>query len=193
VFEASGIKVSRRLRTSNSLVYAIGDVTGGPGYATLARHHADVLLRRLILGTTDEARPEALPIVIFTDPELAHVGRTESEARKRHGDSIRVLRWPFSQNDRAIAERRTDGFTKVLTTRGGRILGATIIGAAAGELIQTWSLAVSAGLTVTQVARSIAPYPTFAETSLRAARGYTLEQPATSGMRGMLRRLPIFG
>ena len=192
-FEATGIKVSRALRTSNKQVYAIGDVTGGPQYATLARHHADILLRRLVLGANEDARPEMLPIVIFTDPELAHVGMTETEAREAHGDAIRVLRWPFSQNDRAIADRRTDGFAKILAGRSGRILGATIIGAHAGDLIQTWSLAVSAGLTVAQVARSIAPYPTYAETSIKAAQGYTLEQPAEPGMRGVLRRLPRFG
>ena len=192
-FDATGIKVSSRLRTSNKHIHAIGDVTGGPPYATLARHHADVLMRRLVLGASEEARPQAMPIVIFADPELAHVGMTESQARKRHGDAIRVLRWPFSQNDRAIAERRSDGFAKILASRAGRILGATIIGANAGELIQTWSLAVSARLSVAEVARSIAPYPTFAETSLRAARGYTLEQPVETGMRSVLRLLPRFG
>jgi len=189
----SGIEISQRLRTSNKQIYAIGDVTGGPPYATLARHQADVVVRRLVLGATDIARPESVPLVIFTDPELAHVGMTETQARSRHGDAIRVLRWPFSQNDRAIAERRTDGFAKIVATRAGRILGATIIGAQAGELIQTWSLAVSAALTVAQVSRSVAPYPTYAETSIRAAQGYTLEGAAESGVRSVLRLLPRLG
>ena len=193
VHDSTGIKVSRALRTSNKQVHAIGDVTGGPQYATLARHHADVLLRRLAMSQSDEARPEVLPIVIFTDPELAHVGMIEPEARKANRKAIRVLRWPFSQNDRAIAERRTDGFAKIIASRSGRILGATIIGAHAGELIQTWSLAISAGLTVAQVSRSMAPYPTYAETSIKALQGYTVDEPAERGVRGVLRRLPRFG
>jgi len=187
-----GIRVSSQLRTTNKHIYALGDVTGGPPYASLARHQAGVLTRRLALGANTAARPDALPVVIFTDPELAHVGMTETEARKRHGASVRVLRWPFSQNDRAIAERRTDGFAKIVASKSGRILGATIIGVNAGDLIQMWSMAVSSGLTVDKVARSIAPYPTYAETSLRAAQGYTLERPSQTGVRGFLRLLPRF-
>ena len=117
----------------------------------------------------------------------------DTQARARYKQAIRVLRWPFSQNDRAIAERQTDGFAKVIAGPSGRILGATIIGQGAGDLIQTWSLAVSAGLTVAQVSESIAPYPTFAETSLKAAQGYTLERPAETGVSGVYRLLPRFG
>lgn len=191
--DGTGVRVSRQLRTNNKQVFALGDVTGGPNYATLARHHADILVRRLVHGSVEQARPDELPVVIFTDPELAHVGMTETQARKERGNAIRVLRWPFSQNDRAVAERRTDGFAKIVASRSGRILGATIIGVSAGELIQTWSLAVSAGLTVAQVSRSIAPYPTFAETSLKAAQGYASERPQQSAVRSVLRLLPRFG
>lgn len=193
LLDGAAIRVSRQLRTSNRQVYAIGDVTGGPPYATLARHHADVLVRRLVLGGSDVTRPEALPLVVVTDPELAHVGLIEREARKRHGNAIRVLRWPFSQNDRAVAERRTEGFVKIVASRAGTVLGATIIGVNAGELIQTWALAVSAGLNVQEVARSVAPYPSFAETSLKAAQGYTMDRRRTSRVGKALRMLPKMG
>ena len=192
-FDKTGIRVSRHLRTSNAQVYAIGDVTGGPPYATLARHQANILIRRLVLDAPVVALPETLPKVVFTDPEFAQVGMTEADARARYRQVIRVLRWPFSENDRAIAERQTDGFAKIIAGPSGRILGASIVGAGAGDLIQTWSLAVSAGLTVGQVSESIAPYPTFAETSLRAAQGYTLDRPADSAMSGVRRLLPRFG
>ena len=132
-------------------------------------------------------------MLIATDPELAHVGMTETQARARHADAIRVLRWPFSQNDGAIATRRTEGFVKVVATRSGRILGATVIGAHAGDLIYTWSLAVSAGLSVAQVAASIAPYPTFAETSQRAAQGHTQGRAQDGRVRSVLRLLPRLG
>lgn len=192
-FDSSGIRVSRHLRTSNKQVYAIGDVTGGAPYATLARHQANILVRRLVLNAAVVAQPDNLPRVVFTDPELAHIGMTEGQARARYKQAIRVLRWPFSENDRAIAERQTEGFAKIIAGPSGRILGATIIGQGAGDLIQTWSLAVSSGLTVAQVSESIAPYPTFAETSLKAAQGYTLERPAETRAGGLFRLLPRFG
>ena len=85
-----------------------------------------------------------MPRATYTDPELAHVGLSEAEARRRHG-RIHVLRWPFAENDRAQAERRTEGLIKIVTDRKGRILGASILGAGAGEMINMWSLARQQG------------------------------------------------
>lgn len=189
----TGIRVSRGMRTSNGRVYAIGDVTGGPPYASLARHHAAIVLSRLVSGAPSVPLRSVVPLVTFTDPELAHMGLSERQARERLGRMVRVLRWPFSENDRAIAERRPEGYVKVIAGPTGRILGCTIVGESAGELIQAWSLAVSSGLTVGAVARSLAPYPTLAETSVRAAQGYTLRRAATSVVEGTLRLLWRFG
>jgi len=189
-FAATGIKVSNKLRTSNRLVYALGDVTPGPPSATRARHEASILMRRLALGASVVTRPEILPTVIYTSPGLAHIGMGETEAQAKYRSGLRVLRWPFSENDRAIAERQTEGFVKILAGPSGRILGATIVGEQAAELIQTWCLAVASGLTVGAVAESIAAYPTFSETSLRAAQGYTLERPLAPGLGAALRLRP---
>ena len=90
----------------------------------------------------------ALPWVTYTDPELAHVGLTEAQARAAHGDDITVLRWPFDENDRAQTERETDGLVKVGDDHNGRILGASIVGAQAGELIQVWVLAIAQRLKI---------------------------------------------
>ncbi len=188
--DATGIKVSNRLRTSNRQIHAIGDVTGGTPSATRARHEANILVRRLALGAQVVTLPQAVPRVIYTSPGLAHIGMNESEARAKYRNGLRVLRWPFSENDLAIAERQTDGYVKILAGPSGRILGASIIGEHAGEQIQTWCLAVTSGLTVAAVADSIAPYPAFAETSIRAAQGYALERPASAGIVGVLRLLP---
>jgi pyruvate/2-oxoglutarate dehydrogenase complex dihydrolipoamide dehydrogenase (E3) component len=98
------------------------------------------------------------------------VGLTEDAARQKHG-SVQVFRWPYHENDRAQAERATDGFVKVVTDKKGRILGAGIVGRDAGELIQIWSLAISQGLKITAMTQWIAPYPTLGEISKRAAMG----------------------
>ena len=107
----------------------------------------------------------------YTDPELAHVGMTEATARERMGE-IRVLRFPFAENDRAWAERATDGFVKVVASRKGAVLGASIVGAHAGELIQTWILPVARAMHVKHVAGLIMPYPTLGEANKRAAGSY---------------------
>jgi len=100
------------------------------------------------------------------------VGLTEAEARERHAGDVTVLRWPFHENDRAQAERATHGEIKVLTRRNGRILGASILGAEAGELIHPWVLAIAQGLKIGALAGMIAPYPTLGEVGKRAAGSY---------------------
>jgi pyruvate/2-oxoglutarate dehydrogenase complex dihydrolipoamide dehydrogenase (E3) component len=97
------------------------------------------------------------------------VGLNEADAKKVHGDKIGVLRWPFESNDRAQAEGRTKGLVKIITGRGGRILGASIVGAGAGELIAPWVLAVTQGLKISAFANMVLPYPTFSEAGKRAA------------------------
>jgi pyruvate/2-oxoglutarate dehydrogenase complex dihydrolipoamide dehydrogenase (E3) component len=129
--------------------------------------------------------------VTFTDPELAQVGLTEAAARARRG-GLRVLRWPYHENDRAQAERETAGHIKVITDRRGRILGATIVGASAGELITTWTLAVAQRLNIRALAGIIVPYPTLAEIGKRAATTYFILSLTSNRVRrviGWLRRL----
>lgn len=107
----------------------------------------------------------------YADPELAHAGLTEAEARKA-GHSVEILSWPFAMNDRAQAERRTEGLAKIVVGSRGRILGATIVGPRAGELIGTWALAIAQRLGIGAVAGVVLPYPTLSEVSKRAAGSY---------------------
>jgi pyruvate/2-oxoglutarate dehydrogenase complex dihydrolipoamide dehydrogenase (E3) component len=167
----AGIVVNAALRTSNWRIYAIGDVTGAPPFVHIARQHAGLVVRRVVLRLPMRLRPELLPRVVFTDPELAHVGLTEAEAAQRR-ISVRVLRWPFHENDRARIELATGGHIKILTSRWGRVLGVTIVGASAGELITPWSLAVGRGLDIRAMAGILLPYPTLGDTGLRAATTY---------------------
>ncbi|SLN32279.1 dihydrolipoyl dehydrogenase family protein [Oceanibacterium hippocampi] len=168
----AGISVDERLRTSNRRVFAIGDVTGGPQFTHMAGHQAGVVIRNTLFRMPAKAEKTAVPWVTFTDPELAHVGLGEAAARERHGDRVTVVRVPFSEIDRARAERRDEGFAKVVIGKGGRILGCTIVGAHAGELLLPWVLAIGNKLKIGAMAGVIAPYPTLGDISKRAAGAY---------------------
>jgi pyruvate/2-oxoglutarate dehydrogenase complex dihydrolipoamide dehydrogenase (E3) component len=188
-FEAAGIKVDKRLRTTNKRVYAIGDVAGGH-FTHAANYHAGIVLRNALFRLPAKVDETAIPSVTFTEPELAHVGLTEAQARDRH-KSVQVLRWPYHENDRAQAERETQGHIKIVTAANGRILGATIVGAHAGELITTWTLALARGLNIRAMTGIVVPYPTLSEIGKRAAITYfssSLTSPKVTRVIGFLRR-----
>ena len=138
-----------------------------------------------------------LPRVTFTDPELAHVGLTEAQARGRWGGRvrrvIRVLRWPYHENDRAQAEGEIVGHIKVITNRRGRILGATIVGAGAGELITTRTLAITQGLNIRALTGIVVPYPTLSEIGKRAALTYFTPGLTNHWVRRIITFLRRFG
>jgi pyruvate/2-oxoglutarate dehydrogenase complex dihydrolipoamide dehydrogenase (E3) component len=169
--ERGGIAVDKGLRTSNSKVYAIGDAAGGLRFTHVASEHAGLVIRNALFRLPVRVKPDEIPRVIFTDPELARVGLTEADAKQR-GVTIRVLRWPYQENDRARVERATTGHIKVITNKRGKILGATIVGAAAGELITAWTLAVSQGMNIRAFAGLAVSYPTLADIGKRAALSY---------------------
>jgi pyruvate/2-oxoglutarate dehydrogenase complex dihydrolipoamide dehydrogenase (E3) component len=183
-----GILVNKRLRTSNRRVYAVGDVAGGPQFTHVANYHAGLVIRNVLFRLRARVDANVVPRVTYTDPELAHVGISEAQAGKRR---IRVLRWPYHENDRAQAERETRGHIKVVTGERGQVLGATIVGAHAGELIVPWTLAVTQGLNIRAFAEVVMPYPTLAEIGKRAAVTYfagSLTKPFVQRIIGALRR-----
>ena len=138
------------------------------------------------------ADSDAVPSLIGTDPELAQAGLSEAEARKR-GLKMRILRWPYHDNDRAQAERETHGHIKVITTTKGKIVGVTIVGAQAGELISMWTLAISQGLNIRAMADVPLPYPTLSEIGKRAAIEYFAPSLTSPGVRRIIALLRIFG
>ena len=167
-----GVTVDAGLRsTTNKRVYAVGDVAGGLQFTHVAGYHAGVIIRPMLFGLPAKARNDHVPWVTYTDPELAQVGLTEAEARAAHGAKLEVVRFPYSENDRAIATGQTEGFIKVMVLRG-KPIGATIVGARAGDLIQIWGLAIANGLKMSAVAGMISPYPTLGEINKRAAGAY---------------------
>lgn len=165
------IMVGRSLRTSNRRIYAIGDATGGLQFTHVAGYHAGIVVQSALLGLPARARTDCIPSVTFTDPELAEVGMTEEEANQRFGGGIEIATAEFADNDRARAERTTCGQVRVIV-RKGRPIGASIAGPHAGELIQTWCLAIASRLKMADIAKSIAPYPTLGEVNKRVAGNY---------------------
>ena len=163
--------VDLRLRTTNRRVYAAGDAAGGEQFTHLAGAHASVLIKKIAFRLPARADRLVVPRVTYTDPELAQVGLSEEEALAA-GHSINLLRWPFHENDRALAEGVTGGFIKVVTTAKGKILGVSILGRHAGELIQPWILALERRLPISALATSMVPYPTLGEVSKRAAGSF---------------------
>ena len=174
-YTADGIKVNDHLKTTNRRIYAIGDVVGGPQFTHLANYHAGIVIRNALFRLRPRASAAAIPRITYTDPELAQVGLTEAEARKKY-HRIRILRWPYADNDRAQAESTTHGFIKAITRPNGQILGCTIVGAEAGELLQLWIMALARDLRIGDLTGLVLPYPTLSELSKRVA--YTFYQPS---------------
>jgi pyruvate/2-oxoglutarate dehydrogenase complex dihydrolipoamide dehydrogenase (E3) component len=188
-FTPAGIAVDGSLQTTNRRVYAIGDAAaGGMRFTHVANYHAGLVIRHALLRLPVKARYNAVPWVTFTDPEIAHVGLTDEQARDQ-GYRIRVVRWPYWENDRAQAERATDGHVKVVTNMRGSVLGATIVGANAGELITPWALAIGQGLNIRAMAEMVAPYPIFGEINKRAAMMFFAPLAANPRVRRMIQWL----
>jgi pyruvate/2-oxoglutarate dehydrogenase complex dihydrolipoamide dehydrogenase (E3) component len=191
-YDKRGIKVNRGLKTSNRRVFAIGDVAGGLQFTHVANYHAGIVIRRALFRLPAKVDNTIVPWVTFTDPELAHVGLSEEAAKKSAG-KINVLRWPYHENDRAQAERETTGHIKVVTAKNGRILGVTIVGAEAGELIGMWALAISQKMKIKAMIGWISPYPTLSEINKRVAYRYYATAPSSPLVRKVIGLLSKFG
>ncbi len=166
------IRTDDRLRTSNPRVYAAGDAAGREMLTHAAGAQAALLIRNFYFFGRARWPAAPVPAALYTDPELAQVGLTAEEARRRHGKSVRVTRAPFAGNDRAIAEGETEGEVTLAAGRGGKILGVSIAGREAGELIQIAQAAMAAGGGVKSLTGMIAPYPTRGEAVRRAASAW---------------------
>ena len=167
----AGIPVNARMQTSNKRVFAIGDAAEGYKFTHIAGYQASIAIRNILFRLPAKSDYTAVPWVTYTSPELAQIGLTEAAARQQFGD-IKVLQANFADNDRARAEAETDGLLKVITTSNGGVVGASMVGEKAGELIQSWCLPISKKMKIKDVAGLILPYPTLGEINKRAAGSY---------------------
>jgi pyruvate/2-oxoglutarate dehydrogenase complex dihydrolipoamide dehydrogenase (E3) component len=173
-YDKMGVKVSRSLRSvSNRKVFAAGDVAAidgrrGPQFTHVASYHAGIVVKSAVFRLRAHVLEHLLPRVLYTDPEIASVGLNELEARGKYR-SIQVLRWPFAENDRAQTSGCTIGHVKVITDKGGIVLGAGIVGSRASELITPWTIAIRRRLNLSVFADVVFPYPTLSEVSRRVA------------------------
>ena len=188
----AGVENNARLRTSNKRVWVAGDAAGRMQFTHVAGDHAGVLVRNLLFRIPAKVQERAIPWVTYTEPELAQVGLTEAAARDQ-GLKVSKAEWQFAENDRARAMRHEQGFVRVVVDDKKRVVGATIVGASAGELILPWVFAVGERRKLVRMTSAIAPYPTLSEASKRAAGSYftpSLFSPKTRRLVRVLSRLP---
>lgn len=191
-YTPKGIQVDQRLRTSNSRVYAIGDAAGSYQFTHIAAYHAGIVLRNILFKLPAKTHYDAVPWITYTHPELAHVGLSSAEALKQD-PQCKTLTWSFSDNDRAQTERDTTGQIKLITSKKGQILGVTILGAHAGELLMPWIMAIHDKRTVRCMTDIIAPYPTLSEINKQVASAYYTPLLFSKRTRLLVRFLRFFG
>ncbi len=185
-----GIRVDRRLRTTQRHIYACGDVCGPYAFTHMAEYQAGIVIGNAVFRLPRRADYRVVPQVIYTDPEYAQVGLTEHQARARGLDPV-VLEFSFSGIDRALTDDESWGGMRLITRRG-HILGASLLGPRAGELIHEVALAMKAGATVGDLSATIHAYPTLAQIHRRTANTFyagKLFSPATRRLVKWLNRL----
>jgi dihydrolipoamide dehydrogenase len=165
------IQTDFQRRTEEPTVFAIGDVAGEPMLAHKASHEARVAVEA-IAGHKAIFEPQAIPAVVYTDPEIAWAGLTEMQAEKE-GRAVEVAKFPWAASGRAISIDRVDGLTKLIfDPKTERVLGMGIVGAGAGELISEGVLAIEMGATASDIKLTIHPHPTLSETVMEAAEQF---------------------
>jgi pyruvate/2-oxoglutarate dehydrogenase complex dihydrolipoamide dehydrogenase (E3) component len=192
-FDGRGITVGDTLRSkSNPRVWALGDAAGKEQFTHIAGWHASVFTRRAFFKQGSKASSLPVPAVTYTSPEVAQLGLTEAEARTKYGDTVSTSAFPFHENDRAIAEGKTLGECKLVLNKG-KLVGASIVGEGAGDILQLVSVAMSNGLKLTALTNFISPYPTRAEVVKRAASAHftpVVFGKASKRLVGLLQRIP---
>lgn len=186
--ERGAVRVNARLETTQRGIWAAGDVTGGLQFTHVADYMARIVVQNALAPLKTKASYQVVPWVTYTDPEVARVGLTEAEAIAR-GERVEVFRSDFADLDRAIVEGATAGFAKIVTRRNGRILGATIVGRGAGELIMEIVLAMRFGVPLQKLDGVIHPYPTMSEIVKRTAGNWFRRRYGDTNRGRLLRRL----
>ena len=175
-----GITVDDRCRTNQSHIYAVGDVTGRYQFTHMSEHMAKTAVTNAILKLPQKIDTTHVPWVTFTDPELGHVGATEADLNER-GVDFQTYRFPYTKVDRAVTDGETTGLIKVFAKSwNGKILGASVLGAHAGELISEYAVAMKNGVTLRHLSDTIHPYPSYGLAARRAADQWYAQKQSTT-------------
>ncbi len=168
-YSRNGLPVDRFLRTSQRHIYGAGDCTGGPQFTHYAGWQGFMAARNALLPGKSQGIHEAVPRGVFTDPEVAHAGLTEAEARIRYGDKVQATNWPLRSADRAVIDGAGEGFIKATTLANGRLLGTSIVAPRAGEMIHEWAVAIERRMKLGDLASAIHSYPTYSMSAMQMA------------------------
>lgn len=186
-FDKTGVKVDDHLRTTNRRIYAAGDICSVYKFTHAADAMARVVLQNALFYGRKKASSLVIPWCTYTDPEIAHVGLYEKEAQER-GFGVSTLTVPLGEIDRAILDGDDEGFARIhAEKKTGRILGATLVASHAGEMIGELSLAITAGLSLATLGKTIHPYPTQAEAWKRLGDAWNRSR-LTPRVRGFFER-----
>ena len=175
-YDSKGIQVDLKLRTSAKHIYAAGDCTGGYQATHYAGWQGYKAVRNILLPGSAQGVLSAIPVAVYTDPEIAHAGLSEAQSRAEFGASAQVIRHPLTLVDRAVIEREQDGFIKIMHKSDGTLLGATIISPRAGEMITEFVIALQHGLKIRDLAEAMHVYPSYSMGVQRVAAGVATEQ-----------------
>lgn len=184
-YSEAGINVDEHLRTSQGHIYAAGDCVGGYQFTHYAGWQAFMAVRNALIPGATKGITDHVPWATFTDPEVAHIGFTEEQAREKYGDVVMTCDWPMERVDRARTEGDTKGFIKLVHKKDGTVLGVTIIAGRAGEMIHEWIVAMEHELKIGDIAQAIHVYPTYSTASMQAAADIRVSQ-LLSGTSGRL-------
>jgi pyruvate/2-oxoglutarate dehydrogenase complex dihydrolipoamide dehydrogenase (E3) component len=196
-FGPRGVATDLALRSvSNRRVWAAGDIADPAGlgpraFTHVCSQHAGIIARAMIFRLPARLSYDALPRVTYTDPEVAQIGPTEAELRAAGRTDLTILRWPLAENDRLVAEGRAEGLVKLVTDARGRLLGASLVGAGAGNMAGMFALMV--GRKLSTLAGAVLPYPTAQEASKRAAGEFYTPKLLSAPVKrvvGLLKYLP---
>jgi pyruvate/2-oxoglutarate dehydrogenase complex dihydrolipoamide dehydrogenase (E3) component len=186
-----GIQVDDKLRTTVKHIYAAGDCVGDYQFTHYAGWQGYKAVRNAVLPGSSSGFTDWMPRTTFTDPEVAHVGLSETQAREQHGTSVRVARWDMAQLDRAVVENSRDGFIKIVHREDGTLLGATIVSERAGEAITEFVQALKHGFKMSDLADAIHVYPTYSTAVQRLAGDVTMDNFLSSLSGKLVRSLSV--
>ncbi len=174
--EKAGIPVNAALQTNIPHIYAIGDVTTGAKFTHYAGFQGAIAGRNVVLPIKANGLPAQVPWVTFTDPEIAHAGLTEREARAKYGDAVKTYTYATLKGDRSVVENDTEGFIKLVYRGSGELLGATVVAERAGEMIIEYALVIEKKISARALIGVIHPYPTYSDVAKNALSKMLVEE-----------------